>query len=68
MRLALTMAAVSVGLGALAAPRFGAAGVGYSAAIAVLIAQVVPALLWVPRMVRRRPVGDASTIEPSGQS
>lgn len=65
---ALTMAAVSVGLGALAAPRFGAAGVGYSAAIAVLIAQVVPALLWVPRMVRRRPVGDASTIEPSGQS
>lgn len=64
---ALTMAAVSVGLGALAASRFGAAGVAYSAAFAVLSAQVVPALLWVPRMVRRRPVADASADGPSGR-
>lgn len=52
---ALTMAALSVALGTLAAARFGAVGVTYAAAFAVLIAQVVPALLWVPRMVRRRP-------------
>ena len=52
---ALVMAALSVALGALAAARFGAVGVTYAAAFAVLTAQVVPALLWVPRLVRRRP-------------
>ena len=52
---ALTMAAVSVALGIAGAQRFGAVGVVYAAAIAVFTAQVVPALLWVPRMVRQRP-------------
>ena len=52
---ALAMAALSVALGALAAARFGAVGVTFAAAFAVLTAQVVPALLWVPRLVRRRP-------------
>lgn len=52
---ALAMAALSVTLGSLAAARFGAVGVTYAAAFAVLSAQVVPALLWVPRLVRRRP-------------
>lgn len=52
---ALATAALSVGLGALAGARFGAVGVTDAAAFAVLTAQVVPALLWVPRMVRRRP-------------
>ena len=56
---ALTMAAVSVGLGVVGAQRFGAVGVVYAAAIAIVIAQVVPALLWVPRMVRRRPEASA---------
>lgn len=60
---ALTMAAVSVGLGAVGASRFGAVGVVYAAALAVLIAQVIPALAWVPRMVRRRPA--VSTATPS---
>jgi O-antigen/teichoic acid export membrane protein len=52
---ALAMAALSVALGALGAARFGAVGVTYAAAFAVLTAQVVPALAWVPRLVRRRP-------------
>lgn len=60
---ALTMASVSVGLGVLAAPRYGAVGVTYAAAFAVFTAQVVPALAWVPRMVRRRPA--ASEAGPS---
>lgn len=63
---ALAMAALSVGLGSVAATRYGAVGVGYAAAFAVLIAQVVPALLWVPRMVRRRPEASASAASPSG--
>lgn len=61
---ALTMAAVSVGLGVLAAPRFGAVGVTYAAALAVLTAQVVPALAWVPRMVRRRVETEEDVSEP----
>jgi hypothetical protein len=52
---ALTMAAVSVGLGVAAVSRFGALGVVYASALAVLAAQVFPDLLWVPRLVRRRP-------------
>lgn len=63
---ALTMAALSVGLGVFGASRFGAVGVVYAAVVAVLIAQVVPALLWVPRMVRRRPEADVSAASPSG--
>lgn len=52
---ALAMAGISVGLGVIGAQRFGATGVVCAAAFAVLTAQVVPALLWVPRLVRRRP-------------
>lgn len=63
---ALTMAALSVGLGAGGAARYGAVGVVYAAAAAVFIAQVVPAVLWVPRMVRRRPEIGASVPSPSG--
>lgn len=52
---AMLMAVLSVALGALGAARFGAVGVVYAAAVAVFTAQVIPALLVVPRMVRRRP-------------
>lgn len=52
---ALTMAAISVGAGAVAAHRYGAVGVVCAAALAVLLAQVIPSLVWVPRLVRRRP-------------
>ena len=51
----LVMAAISIGLGYLAAARFGALGVGYASAVGIFAAQVVPDLLWVPRLVRRRP-------------
>ena len=51
----LLMAAVSLGLGAVAATRFGAVGVVFAAALAILAAQVLPDLLWVPRLVHRRP-------------
>ena len=51
----LAMAMVSVGLGAVVATRFGAVGVVYASALAILAAQVVPDLVWVPRLVRRRP-------------
>ena len=49
------MAAVSIGLGAVAAIRFGAVGVVCAAALAIFAAQVLPDLLWVPRLVHRRP-------------
>ena len=49
------MAAISIGLGYLAAARFGALGVVYASAVGIFVAQVVPDLLWVPRLVRRRP-------------
>jgi hypothetical protein len=52
---ALAMAAISIGTGIWGAARFGALGVVYAAAAAVVIAQVIPALLRVPRLVRRRP-------------
>jgi O-antigen/teichoic acid export membrane protein len=53
----LTMAVISIGLGCAAAARFGAVGVVYASALAILTAQVVPDLAWVPRLVRRRPRG-----------
>jgi O-antigen/teichoic acid export membrane protein len=56
---ALVMAVLSVGFGIFGAMRFGATGVVCAAAAAVIIAQVIPALLWVPRMVRRRPEATA---------
>jgi O-antigen/teichoic acid export membrane protein len=55
----LAMAALSIGLGCVAATRFGAFGVVYASALAIFVAQVLPDLLWVPTLVRRRPrVGD----------
>jgi hypothetical protein len=45
---ALVMAAVSIGLGSAAAARYGAVGVAYGAALAILAAQVLPDLVWVP--------------------
>jgi O-antigen/teichoic acid export membrane protein len=51
----MTMAAVSIALATAAAAPFGAVGVVVAAAVAILVAQVVPDLLWVPRLVRRRP-------------
>jgi hypothetical protein len=51
----LAMAVISVGLGCVVAERFGAVGVVYAAALGICAAQVLPDLLWVPRLVRRRP-------------
>ena len=62
---ALAMAVVSIGLGCVAAVRFGAVGVVYASALAILAAQVLPDLLWVPRLVRRRPLVGGSGLLPS---
>jgi O-antigen/teichoic acid export membrane protein len=51
----VAMAAISIGVGCIVADRFGAAGVVLAAALGIVVAQVLPALLWVPRLVRRRP-------------
>lgn len=53
----VVMAVVGVGFGGVVAGPFGAAGVVCAAALGVYLAQVVPDLLWVPRLVRRRPAG-----------
>jgi O-antigen/teichoic acid export membrane protein len=50
----MTMAVLSIALAIAAAVPLGAVGVVIAAAVAVLLAQVVPDLLWVPRLVRRR--------------
>jgi O-antigen/teichoic acid export membrane protein len=62
---ALAMAVISIGLGCVAAVRFGAVGVVYASALAILAAQVLPDLLWVPRLVRRRPLVGGSGLLPS---
>jgi O-antigen/teichoic acid export membrane protein len=51
----LGMAAVTIGLGSAVAERFGAVGVVYATAFGIFTAQVLPCLLWVPKLVRRRP-------------
>jgi O-antigen/teichoic acid export membrane protein len=51
----LCMAAVTIGLGCAVAERFGAVGVVYASALGIFAAQVLPCLLWVPKLVRRRP-------------
>ncbi|MDH6196209.1 O-antigen/teichoic acid export membrane protein [Mycobacterium frederiksbergense] len=51
---ALVMAVISITVGSIAAVRFGAVGVAYASALAIFAAQVIPDLLWVPRLVRRR--------------
>lgn len=50
----VAMAAIGVGLGGVVAGPFGAVGVVCAAALGVYLAHVVPDLLWVPRLVRRR--------------
>jgi len=50
----VVMAAIGVGLGCMLAGPFGAVGVVCAAALGVYLAQVLPDLLWVPRLVRRR--------------
>jgi O-antigen/teichoic acid export membrane protein len=52
---ALAMATISVGLGWAVARSCGALGMVSAAALAVFVAQVIPDLAWVPRLVRRRP-------------
>ncbi|GFG54406.1 hypothetical protein CQY20_00965 [Mycolicibacterium agri] len=56
---ALAMATLSIGLGCAAQEAFGAAGVAFASAFAIFVAQVIPDLLWVPRLVRRRSRVDA---------
>jgi O-antigen/teichoic acid export membrane protein len=53
------MAVISVCLGWVAAERLGAVGVVYASALGIFAAQVIPDLLWVPRLVHRRPCVDA---------
>ena len=64
---ALAMAAISIGLGCVAQQSFGAVGVVFASAIAIFIAQVIPDLLWVPRLVRRRPLVAAGESLPSAR-
>jgi O-antigen/teichoic acid export membrane protein len=63
---ALAMAALSIGLGCVVAERFGAVGVVYVVALSIFAAQVVPDLLWVPKLVHRRPRIVDSTGAASG--
>ncbi|WP_068158489.1 lipopolysaccharide biosynthesis protein [Rhodococcus phenolicus] len=54
----VVMAAVCLGVGGVAAGPIGAFGVVTASVLGILVAQVIPCLLWVPRLVRRRPLGD----------
>jgi O-antigen/teichoic acid export membrane protein len=51
---AVVMAVLSIGLGCVAASRYGAVGVVCTSALAIFAGQVLPDLMWVPRLVRRR--------------
>jgi O-antigen/teichoic acid export membrane protein len=64
---ALAMAVISIGLGCAAATRFGAVGVACASALAIFAAQVLPDLLWVPRLVRRRTLVAGEGLLPSEQ-
>jgi len=55
----VVMAAICLGVGGVAAGPMGAFGVVAASVLGILVAQVIPCLLWVPRLVRRRPLGDA---------
>jgi O-antigen/teichoic acid export membrane protein len=55
-RWTLAMAVVSIAVGCLVAP-WGALAVVSAAVLATVVAQVIPDLVWVPRLVRRRPGG-----------
>jgi O-antigen/teichoic acid export membrane protein len=61
----LLMAAISIGTGWVVAGRSGAVGVVFASALAIIVAQVIPDLAWVPRLVRRRPGGDARVEWPA---
>lgn len=63
---ALAMASLSIGLGCAAAVHLGAAGVAFAAALAILAAQVLPDLLCVPSLVRRRAGVAARESSPAG--
>ena len=54
----VAMAVVSIGLGYAVADRFGAVGVACAAALGIFAVQVIPDLLWVPKLVRRRPASE----------
>ena len=62
---ALAMAVMSISVGCVAAVRFGAVGVVYASALAIFAAQVLPDLLWVPRLVRRRPLTGSQGSSPA---
>lgn len=64
---ALAMALMSIGFGAAVAGPFGAVGVVFASAIAIFVAQVLPDLLWVPTLVRRRSLVAAAGPLPSAQ-
>jgi O-antigen/teichoic acid export membrane protein len=51
----MAMAAISIGLGCAVAAQFGAVGVVCASALGIFAAQVLPDVLWVPNLVRRRP-------------
>lgn len=60
---AVAMAVISLALGCVVVVQFGAVGVVFASALAIFVAQVGPDLLWVPRLVRRRP--PAEGVAPS---
>jgi O-antigen/teichoic acid export membrane protein len=60
----LPMILLTAGLGVLLASQFGAVGAVYASVLAIFLAQVLPDLAWVPRLVRRRPVDDAAAVSP----
>ncbi len=61
----LVMAVLSIGLGCAVAAEFGAVGVVLASALAIGVAQVIPDLLWVPRLVRRRPRDGSPSESPA---
>lgn len=54
----VAMGAVSVTLGIWWGARWGGVGVVAAAAVAVVLAQAIPDIVWIPRLLRRRPVTD----------
>lgn len=61
----LAMATLSIVLAAAVASSFGAVGVVVAAAVAILVAQVAPDLIWVPNLVRRRSAQDDGMVAPT---
>lgn len=63
----LAMATLSIVAAAAVASSFGAVGVVVAAAVAILVSQVAPDLIWVPSLVRRRPSQDDGMVAPTRQ-